>query len=255
MKKLNKKRIRIVSLNLLVIIGLALAIFLSFLVKKFIMESKFFALKKIVTNLDQIPDYRQEVRIPKELISKQNIFSLDINNLASGLRSSCPKYKDVVIYRQFPNAIYIKFIRRLGLFQIKIADEFWILDDESIVMSSSSNEPYSGKLIVYTALPKGLIVSPGRKIPLSYSENIVLLINELTTQGFFDDFSIPGLYAYNLNDIWFDLDGIEIRVGDGGYAKKLSLLKKIILPRFKADYDKIDYIDLRFKDYVVGYKR
>jgi cell division septal protein FtsQ len=176
MKKLSKKRVRIVFINLSIIGGLILVFSLSFLIRKFLVESRFFLIRQIKTNLDEVPQIpRREVKLPEYLINKQNLFSLDINSLASRLKEANPQYKDVIIQRKFPDSLYIEFVRRIGLFQVNIADKFWIVDEDSVVISGLGNEPFPDKIAVYTTLPKGLSISVGKQIPFSYSRNVVSL--------------------------------------------------------------------------------
>jgi cell division septal protein FtsQ len=255
MKKVHKKRIKklLVTLFLLAVIGLI--VFLSWSVKKFFVESSLFVVKKISTNLDsQINSQVQGMKLPAHIINT-NLFAVDIKDISAQLKNSYPQYKDIVVKRQFPDTLRIDFVRRMPLFQIKLDGRYWFVDEEYVVIDGPHPSPYPDMVMVQAVLPKRMDVFAGKKISFSHADRVSLLLDELGLQDFLGNFNISRIDAYSLNDIWFDLDGVEIRVGADDYAKKLSLLKRLILPRFKNDFERIEYIDLRFKDYVVGYKR
>ena len=157
--------------------------------------------------------------------------------------------------RRFPDTLYVEFVKRQPCFQINIGGKLWLVDREYTVISDLKEGPLSGEITVYGLLAKDLGIAIGKKIPLPFSSNIVSLLDELKNQGFSSNFNISSLYAYSLNDIWFDLDGVEIRVGDTDYKEKLRLLRTLILPRFESDFSRIRYIDLRFNPPVMDYKR
>ena len=102
---------------------------------------------------------------------------------------------------------------------------------------------------VVVGLPKNMNGSLGPSARM-----VIALIEELKKQCFLDSYKITSLSAFAKNDIWFDLNGIEIRIGSGDYAEKLSRLKGLIIPRLKDDLDKIEYIDLRFAEYTFKIK-
>lgn len=255
MKKNSRRKTKIILIVFSLTLGVALlsAVFLG--VKKFFRDSKLFLVEDIKTNLgkDSIPG-------EKDLGSllgteDKSLFSLNLSGLSSKLRKEYPQYREIVIQREFPQTLYINFIEREPFFQMNIGGSYYLVDKSHIVIAPSSPQPFKNKIIVHTLLSKKLEVSPGSKIIFPYSRKVNSLIEELYSHDFFQSHQVTSLYAFSVNDIWFDLDGIEIRAGNGGYKKKVKLLIDLILPRFKNDLAKIKYIDLRFKDYVVGYKR
>ncbi|MBN2120988.1 MAG: FtsQ-type POTRA domain-containing protein [Candidatus Omnitrophica bacterium] len=256
MKKVHKKRIRGLVVAISLFIAAAFLALLFFSVKKFFTESNLFLVRQIRTNLDEVIDpYKTNIKLPQGAINNKNLFLLDIKNISRTLEKKYPQYKNVFVRRQFPSTLFIEFVERLPFFQIDIRGDFWFVDDENIIISGPKPKPYPGLVAVYGLFPKSAVMSVGREISFSFSDRVNSLIKELKALGLLDNFKVTSLQAYSLNNIWFDLEGIKIKVGDTEYRKKLGLLERLILPRFKEDFDKIDYIDLRFKDYVVGYKR
>ncbi|MFC1514660.1 cell division protein FtsQ/DivIB [Candidatus Omnitrophota bacterium] len=256
MKKAHKKKIKRLLRVVVAAAILAVIIFLGFAIARFFSTSSLFVVTKFSTNLDdRIGPDMGKVRLPSGIVGSKNIFSVDIQALSRELMSRYPQYKAITLKRRFPDTLEIEFSGRQPLFQIKLSGRYWFVDDEYIIISGPHLKPYANMVEVSAVLPKGISVFIGKKIHFSHSDRVRSLLQELSGQGFLAHFKVSKLSAYSLNDIWFDLEGVEIRVGSGDYAKKLSLLRRLILPRFEGDFEKIEYIDLRFKDYVVGYKR
>jgi len=255
-KKSDKRRLKRVFIKISIALAVGLLIFSFFLIRKYLKESELFVISRIKTNLDTaLSTKSRKLRLDEDLINKENLFSLDINDLSCRLKEAYPEHRDVIIKRRFPNLLYLEFIRRIPFVQINIGGKFWLLDGECIVISELGDWPHPDKITIYPLLSKGLKVSIGKKLSIPYYANIVSLVKELNSQDLINSYDIGSLYAYSTNGISFDLNGVEIRIGSGQYEKKLALLNSLILPRFSSDLDKIEYIDLRFKDYVVGYKR
>jgi len=246
MKKQKLKKIRLVFIFGSLILVIFLLVFISLKVRSFFLESKLFKVKEVKLNLKE--------EVPLQIIGK-NIFSLDIRKISSRLLEIYPQYKNIIVKRIFPDTIFVKFIRRKPFFQIKLKDGFWLIDEELVVIFGPGGEAYPGLVVVNASLNKNLDIYLGKRIFFPYAEEVVSLISELRNNNFFSNFEIPSIFAYTLNDIRFTLANIEIRIGKEPYRERLKLLKELILPRFKGELKDLSYIDLRFKEPIIGYRR
>jgi len=254
MQKQVRRKIRLFFFFLLLGSAFALIFFLSVSLKRLFSESSLFAVKKISCNLG--PDSGITGQELKELLKAEgkNIFSFNLKEMSSKLERHYRQYKQVVVRRVFPDSLSLNFIKRAPLFQVNISGRYYLIDRDCIIISNPAKNPFLGKITVSAVFPRGLKVRLGDKLSLPYSENILGIIDELKKQGFFHSYKITSLSAFAKNGIWFDLNGIEIRIGSGDYAEKLSRLKELIIPRLKEDLDKIEYIDLRFAEYTFKIK-
>lgn len=256
MRKPNKRKFNRLFITIVIFVAVSLVAGLSLLLIRYFKRSELFLVKKIETNIDgELADKSEQLLLPRNIVNKKNLFGLDIAKISADLKSRHPQYKDIIVQRQFPDTLYIKVIRRTPFVQVKVARTYLLVDKEYIIISVSKDIPYTDRVILHTILPKRLDISLGSKIIFPYGVEVISLMDEFQSQEFFENFNVGCIYAYSLNDIWFDLNGVEIRVGQGDYKKKLQLLKNLIFPRFRDDLDRVEYIDLRFEDYVVGYKR
>jgi len=254
MKKQVKQKFKLFSFFLLFCIVFALIFSLSVSLKHLFSESSLFAVKRISYNLGA--DSGITGKELKDLLKAEgeNIFSLSLKGISSRLERHYRQYKQVVVRRVFPDSLSLNFIKREPFFQVNISGRYSLADRDCIIISNPAKKPFAGEITVSVVFPRGLKVHLGDKLSLPYSENILDLIEELKKQSFLDSYKITSLSAFAKNDIWFDLNGIEIRIGSGDYAEKLSRLKGLIIPRLKDDLDKIEYIDLRFAEYTFKIK-
>jgi len=253
-KKQVKHKFKLFFIFLLLAAVFTLIFSLSVSLKHLFSESSLFAIKKISCNLG--PDSGITGKELRDFLKMEgkNIFSLDLKEISSKLDKRYSQYKQIIAKRIFPDKISLNFVKRNPFFQVNISGRYYLVDRNCIIISNPSKKPFLGRIIVNSVFLRGIKVSLGDKLSLPYSENILDLIGEIKKQGFFNSYKITSLSAFSKNAIKFDLNGIEILIGSGGYAKKLSRLKGLILPRLKDDLDKIEYIDLRFAEYTFKIK-
>lgn len=253
-KKQVKQKFKLFLLFLLFVSASTLIFYLSVSLKHLFLEGSLFAVKKVSCNLG--PESGITDRELGDILKAEgkSIFSFNLKEISSKLESRYRQYKQVVVRRVFPDSLSLDFIKREPFFQVNISGRYYLADKHCIVISGPAKKPFSGKITVSAVFSRGLKVRLGDKLSLPYAENILDLIGELKKQGFFNSYKITSLSAFAKNEICFDLNGIEIRIGSGDYAKKLSRLKGLILPRLKDDLDKIEYIDLRFAEYTFKIK-
>jgi len=185
-----------------------------------------------------------------DMYKNRNIFEIDIVTLSSRIKNQYPQIKDAVVRRILPNAIEIDIIPRVAVAKIK-AQEYFPVDETGMVLSP---EAKTGKLPVVMGFSSWFKPRIGERINNKQLENAFLLINAMKESSFYSDYSVTTIDASNYRNLSFYLEnGIEIKMGDGDFKARLKSLKTILA---KPDLDKesIKYIDLRFKDVVIGPK-
>lgn len=243
---LSKQRnFRILLLCGFLIGGGLLGMFFYFRMANFLKTSDYFKIKEVEVNIGK--------RIP-EGFKEKSIFSSELKDLLIEFKKGHPEYKDVVLEKIYPHRIRLKIIPRLPLFQIKLNGDFYLVDESSMIISEPSRKPYASHILVSGLFKELLLPRKGKRVSIRYFENIKELIKDIKSLGLDRFGKISSIYAYDLNGIKFFLGGLEILVGSDDYFNKLKKLRDLIFPRFK-DLDKIKYIDLRFKDPTVGYKK
>lgn len=230
----------VLTIIILFVIGAGIYGFIAF--KKYLFTAPIFTIVKM----------RSNVAI-NTVISKQNIFSVDLKEVENSIRSRHPEFEDVRVSRNFPNILQVTVKERVPFFQLE-KKGYYQLDDDGFIIKGPSSVPYD-EIVVHPVLSQKSKFYIGRQVLFAYFEDVINLLRQLRRYNASKIYNISELHIPSLNNIYFILDNIEVRIGKGDYAEKIDTLFERIVPQFSQDLDKIEYVDLRFKDYVIGYKK
>ena len=210
--------------------------------KSYFSTAPFFMVQKI----------RSNIKIEYSL-KRQNIFKVDLNEIENNIIKKNPQFKSVNVGRIFPNVIEVVITERQPFFQIE-QNGYFSVDKEGVVILGPIPVP-SDDIIVHPVFDDSKKIKPGQKILFNHFVETIKVLEQLRGLNNSGEYKIKELKVSSLNNMSFVLDKIEVRIGKGGYEQKIDTLFARVLPQFDHDLDKIEYVDLRFKDYVIGYKK
>ncbi|MFH1621885.1 MAG: cell division protein FtsQ/DivIB [Candidatus Omnitrophota bacterium] len=257
MKKNTKNKFK-KSLILLLPIGLSLLVIyiLVWGINSYLNRSSYFNIKKVVLN--GLDDKRLAQNISEEFLY-DNIFSLDLTSIKENLKVSHPQFHDVFLIKNYPDQLAINVIARKPVAQIEQGG-FFLVDNEGVIVSDKTNNPYEDNVIIY-GLDNISELSFGKKINLeqlkagirlaqaieNINSELISLIPNLTRDKIKIDISkYSSLYVY--------CDSLELRFYADNLMKELKLFKQII-PSIDSKIEQVEYIDLRFAEPVVSFKK
>ncbi|MBI4974285.1 MAG: hypothetical protein HZC19_00460 [Candidatus Omnitrophica bacterium] len=244
--------------RLIVLFVVFLFFVLSFLlVKAFLYRSDYFRLRAI-----EIKDASNGQAIASSLgngllmsYNGRNIFEVNISGIAKSLEASYPDAKAIVAKRALPDKIIInlKFRKAVAI----VGDtRHYLLDEEGIVFSNGKDiEPSKGLPII-----SGLDVRNGEKgekriVQTKNLKTALDLLREMKKARFLSEHDVARIDVGDIADTAFYLkNGLEIRIGYEDLKERLTILR-VMLKDPRLVVDKIEYIDLRFKDAVIGPKQ
>lgn len=177
------------------------------------------------------------------------IFNVDLKEMADYSWSKYPYLEYIRAVRILPNCIEIEAKPRLPIAR---TPEGWLLDREGVLFPNDFDKDYS-------FLPKVSGVAKGKpelgKHFSSAELNLTfLLLEKIPESDVVKSSDIESIYVGNASDASFNIkDGPQVRIGDKDLDKRLFVLAKIIFDA-QQELKNIKYIDLRFKDPVIGYK-
>jgi len=238
--------------NALIPIAAIIVIALLFFGIKFMfLNSHFFSVSNIRVSGAGDPGRLMDLALVRSCLHK-NIFIINIKGLSSGLKKSCPEFKEVTVKRIMPDTIKIDIVPRIAVAAIKTY-KYFPIDEFGFVISSTDTMTKGVPVITGISSwqrPKvGEKYSP-KKISLALS-----IIKNIEDSNALGQFRFESVDISNIRNIRLYIsDGPEIRLGQGGYRKKIEKLS-LILADAKLDIKNLEYIDLRFKDAVLGPKR
>jgi len=225
-----------------------------FLGKAFFHRSDYFRIRSVETksaSLDQGAASSINGRI-LSMYGGRNIFAIDLRYISRSLEEAYPDASQVAVRIALPDkiAISLKFRRPAALVR---ADRLYAVDDEAFVLPSVSAESLKGLPVIEGASIK-YDEKRGKK---SSSKNLMValeLLKCMKAAKFLAGYGADTIDASDAANLSFFLrNGTEVKIGCENFKERLKLLDHTLRdPRLVLD--RVKYIDLRFKDAVVGPK-
>jgi len=241
--------------NLVAAFLILIAAFILFMmVRIFLYQSGYFALRKVRTEslfLDQKAVYSINNQLLKAY-GGRNIFSVPLKGISESLKRIYPDSKDISVSLKLPDRlnVSVRFRRPVALVR---DSKLYPIDDEGIVLLSVG--------AVYTRdLPviEGAGVKYGeKKGKKSSSEKVSLaldLLKEIRASRYLTEYGAVSIDTSNTSNISYRMkNGIEVFAGSDNFAARLDSLENALRdPRL--DKNKIKYIDVSTQDIVIGPK-
>lgn len=257
MKKNTKNKYKknlIIILPIVIFLSIISLLFLG--VSSYLDNSAYFRIKKVVLN--GLDDERIAQNISSNLLY-DNIFSLDLNKIKEDLKIENPQFHDVELVRNFPDQLTINVAVRKPIAQIK-QKGFFLIDDDGVIVSDRLNRPVAGSLVI---LGLSLVsdLSFGKKINLTSLKSGLNLVSAL--EGINRELIslIPGLTNDKIEidiskypSLFVRYDTLELRFYNDNLIKGLNSLNRV-LPSLREKIGKVEYIDLRFGEPAVSFKK
>ncbi len=252
-KKKNKKNKKSKKINVFPIaLGIIVAAILCFVSFKFFIFIKGMDNFKVENISCLTEDYPALVNKIKS-IKGRNIFSLDLDYLERRLINSFPGIYQVRLLREFPDEVIIDYKKRIPLAKLYYGNKYYFIDKEAVVLPYRENFSQGNLSIIRGIKIKPDKLKTGRAISGKNFRLALYLVSELNSVNEFFDFIPLTIDISNNNNIVFYLDKVEIRIGLENQKERLGILR-ILLRQPDIDLGNIKYIDLRFKEPIVGKK-
>jgi cell division protein FtsQ len=180
----------------------------------------------------------------------RNIFGINIHSISSQIKIDTPSIKDAIVRRALPNKLEINIIPRIPVAKIKGA-RYFPIDRTGMVLSPDIE---TGRLPVIMGLSMWVRPKVGAEIKNAQIQNAFLLIDALDESSSVSDYTVSTIDVSNHKNLSFYLvNGVEIKIGNEDFLERLGRLNTT-LSKPGLDKENIRYIDLRFKDVVIGPK-
>ncbi len=238
--------------NMLVIAAFIIIIFI--LIKAFLYKSDYFRLRSIETK-DCFLDQRADAFLKSQLFGAyrgRNVFRIDLPGTASAIQSYYPDAKDVVVRLAMPDKLAVSMRFRKPVAVVS-GGRSYPIDEEGYVLAASDRVSM-GELPVIEGVNIRYDEKRGKK---NTSRNLRLaleLLKEIKKSRAISAYKVDVIRAGDIRNLSFVFrNGPEIRIGYEYFRERLSTLEYTLRdPRLLLD--RIEYIDLRFKDVVIGPK-
>lgn len=252
--KLESFKDFILKKGIIVLITVAFLLVSFLLIKAFLYKSDYFRLRSIDIK-DAFLDQRTEDSITRQLMSlygSRNVFRVELKDMAGAIQAAYPDAKDVAARIALPDRVVItmKFRKPVALVR---NGRLYPIDEEGFVLPSINPDSLKNLPII-----EGVgIRYDEKKGKKSSSGNLKValdLLREMNRARFMAKYYVETIDAVDARNISFYLkNGPEIRIGCENFRERLTVMEKTLRdPRLIMD--RIKYIDLRFRDVVIGPK-
>ncbi len=182
-----------------------------------------------------------------------NIFSVNLNLLARQLQLQYPEIAEIKLLKKFPDQIVVATRKRFPFAHTSIRNKDLALDAQGIVLSSSSKIPQDLPLILGVAPQKSPIV-PGTQLKSEELKIALDVLKIFRMNKYLSVYKILRIDVTNLSQVEFYLtDSLKVIIDQSNISEKIQLLS-LILSQAKLQIEEVNYIDLRFKEPIIGKK-
>lgn len=214
-----------------------------------IRNSNRFAVKKIVID----PTLRFIQHRDLRMMQGRSIFDVDLQDMESRLMLKYPEISELRVERKFPDEIHLVAKKRLQLAQVPYRQDFLVVDDEGVVLAKKERRDKELPAIEGFKIPRGP-VELGSRIRHQRLRTALEIISSFNENAALSSYRINNLDIDQSSKIMVYLDqDIKAILDDQRVDRKINVLG-FVLTQGNLDLREVNYIDLRFKDPIIGKK-
>ncbi len=247
------KRNRVFALlkkSIILLIAICLILLLYQGIKLIFVKSPYFEISKIdiIPKTDLVNLDKSGILQP---LKGKNIFTVDIKNIARAIHAGYPQLRKVVVKRVMPDMLEVVIVPRIPVALVK-SSKYFPVDEEAVILSPQSEA--KGNLPVITGIPFWTRPKKGEILRSNRINWALALLKGIDKSNVLTEYRLERIDVSNIRNIAFYLDnGLEIKIGHGDLQEKLKKLSTLLKDP-KIDINNLKYVDLRFKDAVLGPK-
>jgi len=216
---------------------------------KFLKTSNLFVVKEVLydPSLEFI-----RTKLVAGLVGR-NLFAIDAGKIHRQLELQYPQIANLRVVKRYPNQILIIAKQRVPFAQVKFGQDTVIVDKEGVALTIFSTVDKSLPLIMGFKNVKAKIAM-GRVIQDKNLWLALKLLKLFQKIPLLSKYKVVQVDINNPSQIYiFLLENFKIIVDNENVEQKLRFLG-LLLSEGKLELNKVQYIDLRFKEPVLGKK-
>lgn len=225
------------------------------LAKAFLYRSDYFRLRTIEARVVApesalVPSIKYDQLL--SLYKGRNVFSLNLKSIENFFEEVYPDAKEITANIALPDKIVVRLKCRWPAAILR-GDRSYVIDNDGYLLSGVYSAS-SKSLIVIEGIGTGPSARAGRRFRSENLKPALELLKEIRRARFLARYGVSRINAADPANMAFYLaSGVEVKIGSEDFRDRLKILEKTLRdPRLILE--KIDYIDVRFKDAVIGPK-
>lgn len=213
------------------------------------MSSPRFKVKKIVID----PSLKFINHRDLSVMQGRSIFDVDLDKEERRLMLKYPEISELRVERKFPDQIHLVAKKRAQLAQLSFRRSFLVLDDEGVVLAKNERLDKELPSIDGFKIPRGPI-ELGSRIRHARLKTALEIISSFNDNTALSSYRINNLDVDQQSKIMLYLDrDVKAILDDQRVERKINVLG-FVLTQGNLDLNQVNYIDLRFKDPIIGKK-
>ncbi|MBN1870738.1 MAG: cell division protein FtsQ/DivIB [Candidatus Omnitrophica bacterium] len=215
----------------------------------FFRNTEYFRIRSVI--IDPALQFIQRTDL-KHLIGK-NIFEVDLKAVQRHLSYKYPQAAELKVIKHFPDQIDIVAKQRMPFAQIWIGEKIAIMDEDGVVLSIMGKAEKLLPLIAGAKTDNQRLV---RGLPFQGDD----IQTALQIAGYFQgskklsSYSLSTINVENLSKIYLTLSNdLQVVLDRDDIAQKIRVLEVVLSPGM-LDMKEVKYVDLRFKEPIIGKK-
>lgn len=185
-------------------------------------------------------------------LNGKSIFSVDVVRFQRSLMDKYPQMAQANIAKKFPNKILVLARKRAPFARVYIQNKTFLIDDQGVVLfgmpAKGEELPLISGIFSRRRIATGSVLG-GESTRLAFD-----IIKKFQSDHSLSPYVVKKIDVDNLREINFHLsNGLKIIIDKTDIERKMATLA-LVLARNRLDTQQVKYIDLRFKDPILGTK-
>lgn len=214
-------------------------------------KSLYFVVRNVIM-VGKKPDSTVNYGKLERMVMDRNIFKVNLKDIKEYMLNNYRELRDLKLLRSFPDTITAIMTLRRPVAQIH-QELYYPVDSDGVILSGVKGFP-DERLPIIRGIASDISNQVGTMTDSKQVKKALLLLKQLDASGILDEHTLIEIVVPSIKNVIFFLeDGLEVKIGCEDFASRLENLKKVLEdPRIRTS--DIRYIDLRFKEPVIGPK-
>ena len=183
----------------------------------------------------------------------KSLLQIDLKKIQRQLELRYPQFGQLRVLKRFPNQILVVAQKRSPFAQARIEARNITLDEKGVVLSTTEGLDNHLPLITGVSALRARILA-GSLIESRDLQLALTVIKIFKTDKVLSKYRIFKIDVSNLSEIYFYIvDNLKIIIDEEDFDHKLKMLG-LLLSQAKLEPNSVRYIDLRFKEPILGKK-
>jgi cell division protein FtsQ len=194
-------------------------------------------------------EIRSLIRVQKG----DHLLKLNLNQVRSRVEQD-PSVRRVVVKRVLPSTLKVEIDQRHPIAQIK-SRGYYMIDAEGVLVPPKLRVPDPSLPIIEGSDFKGRRARLGESYESEKIQTGLRLLEAIQEVSLPFDRRVEEVHVKDLKELSFKVEiGLHIQIGKSDFSRRLDLLHDVY-EGVKHEIDQVKYIDLRFDDVVIGYRK